>query len=212
MAVIGLDLGGTKLSGALFTTDGDLLTKKTVFVENAKGPEVGKLIQEVVQELIHDLPEHGSSLSGIGISVPGISYVQKGTVWAPNIEGWKNYPLLNEITSYLDNPEIRVMIDSDRACSILGEVWKGVAQGCKDAIFLAVGTGIGAGIVSHGEIIRGSDDIAGAIGWLALHKPFQSRYQAMGCFSRKKPPVGPSSGSVASQTGVSAPCAGDIGA
>ena len=45
---------------------------------------------------------------------------------------------------------------------------KGNAKQCKDAIFLAVGTGIGAGILINGNVLRGAHDIAGAIGWMAL--------------------------------------------
>ena len=75
-----------------------------------------------------------------------------------------------------------MIIDSDRACYILGEWWKGVAQNCSDAIFLAVGTGIGAGILTGGKILRGANDIAGAIGWMALEHPFQRHYKDCGCF------------------------------
>ena len=75
-----------------------------------------------------------------------------------------------------------VTIDSDRAASILGETWRGSARGASDAIFLAVGTGIGAGILSGGRIIRGHGDVAGAIGWLALDRPFASRFVQHGCF------------------------------
>ncbi len=77
---------------------------------------------------------------------------------------------------------IPVTIDSDRACYILGEMWKGNARGCRNAIFLAVGTGIGAGILADGRILRGANDIAGAIGWLALSKPFRDEYVSCGCF------------------------------
>ena len=79
------------------------------------------------------------------MSVPGISYKKEGTVWAPNIEGWDNYPLLKELSAAAG--DVIIDIDNDRACSILGELWVGNAKGCHDAIFLAVGTGIGAGIV-----------------------------------------------------------------
>jgi glucokinase len=75
-----------------------------------------------------------------------------------------------------------VIIDSDRACSILGEVWKGNAVGCRDAIFIAVGTGIGAGILVNGKVLRGSHDIAGATGWMALDRPFKAKYTECGCF------------------------------
>jgi glucokinase len=78
--------------------------------------------------------------------------------------------------------KIPVIIDSDRACYISGEFWKGNAQGCKNAIFLAVGTGIGAGILVNGEILRGGHDIAGAIGWMALNRPFDDKYISCGCF------------------------------
>jgi predicted NBD/HSP70 family sugar kinase len=57
-----------------------------------------------------------SDLSGF---VPGISMVKTGTVWAPNIEGWTDYPLYREIRDAAG--DIPVLIDSDRACSILGE-------------------------------------------------------------------------------------------
>ena len=65
---------------------------------------------------------------------------------------------------------------------MLGEQWQGHAKGCKDAIFISVGTGIGAGIVVDGNILRGAQDIAGAIGWMALTKPFESKYIPCGCF------------------------------
>jgi glucokinase len=77
---------------------------------------------------------------------------------------------------------IPVKIDSDRACYILGEVWRGKAKGCQNAIFVAVGTGIGAGILVNGTVLRGAHDIAGAIGWLALDRPFRKEYIACGCF------------------------------
>jgi glucokinase len=101
-------------------------------------------------------------------------------VWAPNIPGWEDYPLLSEVQSVCGS--IPVKIDSDRACYILGELWQGNAKGCRDAIFLSVGTGIGAGILINGEILRGSHDIAGCIGWMAVQRPFDNKYTDCGCF------------------------------
>ena len=123
-----------------------------------------------------------AGVSAIGVSVPGISYSKTGKVWAPNIPGWEDYPLRREIRSAVQDQTIRIAIDSDRACYILGETWRGGAKGCRNAIFLAVGTGIGAGILMDGRILRGAHDIAGAIGWLALNRPFQRKYVGCGCF------------------------------
>ena len=75
-----------------------------------------------------------------------------------------------------------MVLESDRAASILGEVAYGVAQGCRHAIFLAVGTGIGAGILVDGSILRGAHDIAGAIGWMGLDRPYRAAYGRCGGF------------------------------
>ena len=182
MAVIGLDLGGTKLSGAIFNENGNILFKDLLPLERRKGKDVGSLVKALVKILLDFAEQEKIEIKAIGACVPGISYSKTGRVWAPNIPGWDNYPLLEDIISALPDKNIKVKIDSDRACYILGENWLGSAKGCKDAIFLAVGTGIGAGILINGEVLRGSQDIGGAIGWLALDRPFHQKYVACGCF------------------------------
>ena len=180
MCVLGIDLGGTKLALALFSVEGSLLMKDAVPIENRKGSEVGRLITEQIIRLVDQAGKQGNQVKSIGISVPGISHTDSGSVWAPNIPGWEDYPLMNEVKSSVSN--IPVTIDSDRACYILGELWQGNARGCNDAIYLGVGTGIGAGILVNGEVLRGSRDIAGAIGWMALNRPFLDKYKDCGCF------------------------------
>jgi glucokinase len=178
MALLGIDLGGTKLATGLFNNDGKLLSKKFIAIENRRGGEVGELIKNSFLQIKENA--EGEEINSIGISVPGIYHIESGTVWAPNIQGWDDYPLLYEIKKVSD--KIPVTIDSDRACYILGEHWQGNAKECKDAIFLAVGTGIGAGILINGNVLRGAHDIAGAIGWMALAKPFKNEYISCGCF------------------------------
>ena len=180
MALLGLDLGGTKLAIAGFSLSGDIIYSDKVLLSGKKGREVGALIADKIQENIQRCAALGTAVSSIGISVPGIYHKNKGTVWAPNIPGWEDYPLLDELKSISEN--LTVTIDSDRACYMLGELWKGNAQGCRDAVFLAVGTGIGAGILVNGSILRGAHDIAGAIGWMALSQPFADEYEGCGCF------------------------------
>ena len=182
MAVIGLDLGGTKLAGALFTRSGKILQKSVVPLEGRQGRAVGELIHQELKNLLTAARAKRVNVSAIGVSVPGISYSKTGKVWAPNIPGWEDYPLRREILAALPDKRIRIVIDSDRACYILGETWRGVAKGCGNAIFLAFGTGIGAGILIDGRILRGAHDIAGAIGWLALDRPFRREYVGCGCF------------------------------
>lgn len=180
MIVLAIDLGGTKLSCAVFTEDGTILHKEITAVNNRTGNEVGQLITSSIKEILFEQKAKGNNIDSIGIAVPGISHKKSRTVWAPNIQGWEDYPLLQEVKEISN--EIPVSIDSDRACYILGESWKGNAKDCKDAIYLAVGTGIGAGILVNGSVLNGAHDIAGAIGWLALDRPFEDKYISCGCF------------------------------
>ncbi len=178
MSVLGIDLGGTKIAAALFTATGDMIRKESVALNGKKGAEVGRLITELVEKFLS--ASEGSEINAVGVCVPGISRTKSGTVWAPNIPGWDDYPLLQELQDVCGS--IPVVIDSDRACYILGENWKGSAKGCSDAIYLSVGTGIGAGILINGTILRGAHDIAGCIGWMALEGPFKDKYIPCGCF------------------------------
>lgn len=174
MAYIGVDLGGTKLASAAFTDRGELLYRETVPLAERRGGDVGSLIADRLREIGG---KYGCD--GAGVCIPGLYRAARGTVWAPNIPGWDDYPLRDELQSALPSP---VTIDSDRAAYILGETWRGAAQGARDAIFLAVGTGIGAGILASGRVLRGHGDVAGAIGWLALDRPFHPRWKIHGCF------------------------------
>jgi glucokinase len=177
---IAIDLGGTKCAGSIINEKGEILNKSIDKIADLKGKEVSIQISSLISRLVDSL-DSASQVAGIGISVPGISYQEKGTIWAPNIPGWDNYALLKDLQEEL-GISIPVHIDSDRACSISGEVWLGAAKGVQNAIFLAFGTGIGAGILVDGKILRGKDDIAGAIGWLALDDQYPEGYKQFGCF------------------------------
>jgi len=92
MPVIALDLGGTKLAAALFSDEGDILINETVQLEKRKGKEVGKLILQQANLLLQKASEKNIIVSSLGVCVPGIAHAKTGTVWAPNIPGWEDYP------------------------------------------------------------------------------------------------------------------------
>jgi glucokinase len=175
MTFIGADLGGTKLAVAAFTGEGDVIEREVTALGRRESGAVGSLLAERVERM---RAQHGSD--AVGVCVPGLYRADRGTVWAPNIVGWDDYPLLEELRGSLGR-NVQVTIDSDRAAYILGETWRGSARGAKDAIFLAIGTGIGAGILAGGHLVRGHGDVAGAIGWLAVDRPFMPRYVRHGC-------------------------------
>jgi glucokinase len=176
MPVAGVDLGGTKLAVAAFSDDGEILHRYSARLSGRTGGEVGALITAQIRALIENY-----GCTATGVCVPGLYRAATGTVWAPNIPGWDDYPLREELTAAVGQ-QSKVTIDSDRAAYILGETWRGAARGAADAIFIAVGTGIGAGILSGGRLVRGHGDLAGAAGWLALDRPFAGRFVQHGCF------------------------------
>jgi glucokinase len=179
--VIGIDLGGTKIAAALFSGEGESTHREAVSLEGRTGAQVGALLVDRVRALLEVAERDCRQAVGVGIAVPGIYRAATQTVWAPNVPGWEDYPLVTEVHRAVPDG-ITVRVDSDRACAILGETWRGAAVGARNAIFLAVGTGIGAGILVDGRIVRGVGDAAGAIGWLALDRPYRERYEAVGCF------------------------------
>jgi glucokinase len=181
MFVIGIDLGATKLAAAIFSEEGEALHRTHCPLGGRFGNEVGQLITEQVDQLLEHAVVKGQTVRAIAVSVPGIAHDGDGTVWAPNIPGWDRYPLRAEIQARIPSG-VTVAIDNDRACSILGEAARGAAQGFEHAIFVAVGTGIGAGILIDGKILRGAHDIAGAIGWMAIDRPYRDLYDQCGCF------------------------------
>lgn len=180
--VAALDLGGTKLSSALYDAEGVAFERGVASLGKRTGDAVGALIVRELRRLQRLVKQRHLCLAGVGICVPGIARAKTGRVWAPNIPGWDDYPLRDEVRAAVTDAGIPVVVDSDRAAYILGEVWLGAARGCRNAIFLSVGTGIGAGILVDGQVLRGAHDSAGSIGWLAPSQPFHPAYVPCGDF------------------------------
>jgi glucokinase len=172
---LGIDVGGTKLSAALFSADGDIHQRKKVPLDRAGGDEAAWQIASLIAEY----EDTQQAPRAIGIVIPGIVFDSSGEVWAPNIPGWDCYPLRDRLR---EATATELVLDSDRAAYVLGEQWCGAARGAKDVVFLAVGTGIGAGILVDGRLCRGAGDIAGAVGWFALAPEFRPDYAKRGCF------------------------------
>ena len=175
----GVDVGGTKISSALFTRAGEISARKKIAIDKVGGDAVAAQVRDEIEALEEAARAAGGRLAAVGISIPGIAYSGSGKVWAPNIPGWDQYPLLDKIKG---RGQVPLVLESDRSAYVAGESWRGAATGARDAVFLAVGTGIGAGIISGGRIIYGHEDIAGAVGWFGLNPAFKPEYASMGSF------------------------------
>jgi len=182
MAVIGIDLGGTKITGALFDEEGNKLCRISHFLEKRKGDEVALLVLQTIDEVIRNSGCREDDINALGICVPGIANSKNGQIWAPNIEGGENFPLQKVLETHYSNSKAKISIASDRTCYILGEKWKGAAKSAANAIYISIGTGIGIGLMVDGNILHGHGDIVGSAGWFAMGTPFREEFEMYGCF------------------------------
>jgi len=174
-----IDLGGTKIASALFTPEGRPVFKSRVAVKDSGGQAVLEQLVSLYYQLEAQAHSRQGRLLATGLCVPGVVNPKSGLVWAPNIKGWKNFRLMKYLRKEIICP---LSVISDRTAYVLGESWKGAARGKRNVVYLAVGTGIGAGIMTEGLVVHGEGDLAGAVGWMALQRDFNKGYSRVGCF------------------------------
>jgi len=165
--IIGLDLGGTKITGGAVSEDGShthgirkIDTQSDLGAEGVVDRIVG-LLEGVILDTMNETGCARKDFIGIGVGAPGPIDREKGiVVIAPNL-GWHNYPLRDRIQARLGVP---VTVDNDANCATVGEWWLGAARGGTNVVGMTIGTGIGGGLIINGELYHGSSDVAGEIG------------------------------------------------
>jgi len=166
--VISIDIGGTKISAATIDNKGKIYNFLKEKTDKRGGKFVILQLLKIIKLLLNKLNTYSEKIVGIGISIPGI--VRNGIiVWAPNIPSWKNLPLSNILKQQL-KLNIPIILVDDRSAAIMGEYWKGHAKNKKNAIFIIIGTGVGAGLLINGKPFSGSYGVAGSIGWMVINR------------------------------------------
>ena len=110
----GVDVGGTKIASALFTRAGEISAKDKIAVDKSGGDAAAGQVGDKIEALAKAARAVGGRLAAVGISVPGIAYSGSGKVWAPNIPGWDQYPLLRKIKEWGHVTEVRRGADSEK--------------------------------------------------------------------------------------------------
>lgn len=161
--IIGIDLGGTKISGAISDRDGKILKINTIETLAAEGPAVviGR-IKDVIRGLLEYAKVDSEDVVGIGIGSPGPLDPVKGTIVnAANLPGFVNMPVVAPIE---DEFHIKTYIENDANAAALGELWFGAGRGCRNFVYITVSTGVGCGIIINGDIYQGNTFNAGEVG------------------------------------------------
>jgi glucokinase len=150
--VVALDIGGTKLNAGLVGADGEVVIRRRRPTPAADG---GQAVYDAVEALIAEIiAEAPGPVTAIGVGSPGhIDFASGHVVWCtPNLPGWSGMPLASRLSERFGIPAVA---DNDANAALYGEIWQGGAKGCQHALLLTLGTGVGGGILSHGQVIRG---------------------------------------------------------
>jgi predicted NBD/HSP70 family sugar kinase len=159
--VLGLDLGARFLRGAICDLRGNVRARQDIEIPGAPVEAVVDAAAELRGRLIGagDLP--AEALDGAVAGVPGVIEAPSGRVGlAGNIPGLEGLAIGAALQERLGVP---VTVENDVSLAAVGEHWRGVGQGVEDFAFLSVGTGLGAGLVLHGELHRGHHGAAGEV-------------------------------------------------
>ena len=162
----GVDLGGTTVKIAVFSSEGKLLFKWEIptATENG-GAQILPDIAEAVLSYCKENDISGENVIGLGIGIPG-AVDRTGVVATCDNLGWGR----TDVVQVLQNlTGFTVKAGNDATVAAVGECWKGSGQGCKNMVMVTLGTGVGGGIILDGKPLAGKTGAAGEIGHMVLN-------------------------------------------
>lgn len=158
MLAIGIDIGGTKILGALVDVDGQILVEERV-PSPAQDPDQ---MVDVVVALIESLTKQASDvIVGVGVAAAGFIDADQSTIlYAPNLN-WRHEPLRERLQALVPH---RVVIENDANAAGWAEYKFGAGRGSKDMVMLTLGTGVGGAVIADYKLRRGGFGIGGELG------------------------------------------------
>ena len=160
MHAVGIDIGGTKIAGALVDESG-----RTLRLTRAPTPETyGDDIIDAVVALVSELMD-GAEAIGVGVAAAGfIDADQANIVYSPNI-GWRNEPLKSKLEAKITLP---VILENDANAAGWAEFKFGAGRGTKNMTMLTIGTGVGGAVIADSRLLRGGFGIGGELGHIRI--------------------------------------------
>jgi glucokinase len=169
MNTVGIDIGGTKIAGALVSESGEILRELKV----PSPANDSQALQAAVVSMVNELRQ-GQEILAVGVAAAGfIDANQAVVVYSPNLS-WRNEPLKAKLEADLGIP---VFIENDANAAGWAEYRFGAGRGSHHMMMLTIGTGVGGAIVANGELFRGAFGIGAELG----HSNFIPNGKACGC-------------------------------
>ncbi|MEU1473734.1 ROK family protein [Streptomyces sp. NPDC005760] len=163
--VAALDIGGTKIAGALVDGHGRILLRaQRATPAQEDGESVMRAVEETLGELT-DSPLWGRA-GALGIGSAGPVDASTGTVSPVNVPGWRDFPLVRRVQEAVGGLPVELI--GDGVAITAAEHWQGAARGHDNALCMVVSTGVGGGLVLNGQLHAGPTGNAGHIGHISV--------------------------------------------
>ncbi len=157
---VGIDIGGTNTTYGIVNTRGMILDQGRLSTRDYATPE--SFVQALHEKIMPYIKSKGKELfNGLGVGAPNANYYTGEIALAPNLPWKGTIPLRRLLEDLFHLP---VTITNDAKATAIGEMTYGAAKGMKDFLVITLGTGVGSGVVSNGQLIYGHDGFAGEIG------------------------------------------------
>ncbi|MCY4170515.1 MAG: ROK family protein [Bacteroidetes bacterium] len=179
--IVGIDIGGTQTRCAIASEDDP---RQIIYKTSAPSPQDGPdAVLDLVAKLIREGLEKNDTLSAMGCVAPGMANIQTGTILrAANLKGWNKVPLKAGLSERIQAP---VVIENDVNAAAIAEAEYCVTSTNSPIIYLTISTGIAAGIIVNGELVRGANYSAGEVGGMVPSPDLLGRlWQPGGCTER----------------------------
>ena len=164
--VVGVDLGGTKISTALSDFEGKVISQTTIPTDAQEGeiPVLNRIMSSI-EKVISEGKVSYDDIKGIGIGSPGPLDAKTGVIiTTPNLP-FKNFNLVKPISEKFNIP---VFLDNDANVAAIGEYMFGAGKGADNVVFFTVSTGVGGGAILNGKVYRGHTSNALEIGHMTV--------------------------------------------
>lgn len=166
--VAGVDIGATSVDVALADFRGNILERAAEPADVRGRPDelLGR-VAAILKDLLARRGADRAGVLGIGVGVPGpVEFVPGVLIAPPLMPLWEGFPIKNFFSDQF--PNARVAVDNDVNIMANGEHQAGAGREMDNFLFIKIGTGIGCGIISHGEVYRGADGAAGDVGHICV--------------------------------------------
>jgi glucokinase len=162
----GIDIGGTKIAGALATAKGRIISRaRTPTPKNALPRKILSTVVDLLEEMLDDVDLGKKNLAAVGIGVPGIVDAATGKVVRTSNMRLSGFDLRKKMEKAL---KVKCAIGNDANLGTIGEKWLGAAKDEKNVVGLFIGTGVGAGLVIDGRLVTGRHGAAAELGHMTI--------------------------------------------